>query len=80
MDARLDTSLGAILYSMLDAGHYDILDTIFDAVFNPGLEIEGFRAARLDVKLNSVLRLIMGIYGYCNGVKMPLKKPAYSRD
>jgi len=34
----------------------------------------------LDVKLNSVLRLVMGIYGYCEGAKMPLKKPAYSRD
>jgi len=68
LDARLDTSLGAIyaiLYSMLDAGHYVIFDALLDAVLNPGLEIQGFRAARLDVKLNSVLRVIMGIYGYC---------------
>jgi len=34
----------------------------------------------LDVKLNSVFRLIMDIHGYCEGVKMPLKKPAYSCD
>ena len=39
LDARLDTSLGAILYSMLDAGHYVIFDALLDAVFNPGLEI-----------------------------------------
>jgi len=39
LDARLDTSLGAILYSMLDAGHYVIFDPLLDAVFNPGLEI-----------------------------------------
>jgi len=39
LDARLDTSLGAMLYSMLDAGHYVIFDAILDAVFNPGLRI-----------------------------------------
>jgi len=39
LDARLDTSLSTILYSMLDAGHYVIFDAILDAVFNPGLEI-----------------------------------------
>jgi len=37
LDARLDTSLGALLYSMLDTGHYVIFDAILDAVFNPGL-------------------------------------------
>jgi len=39
LDARLDTSLGAILYSMLDAGHYVIFGAILDAVFNAELEI-----------------------------------------
>ena len=39
LGAGLDTSLGAILYSMLDAGHYVIFDTLLDAVFNPGLDI-----------------------------------------
>jgi len=38
-NARLDTSLGAILDSMLDAGHYVIFGAILDAVFSPGLEI-----------------------------------------
>jgi len=39
LGARLDTSLGTILDSMLDAGQYVIFDAILDAVFNPGLEI-----------------------------------------
>jgi len=39
LDARLDTSLGTILYSMLDAGYYVIFDAILNTVFNPGLEI-----------------------------------------
>jgi len=71
LDARLDTSLGAILDFVLDVGHSVIFGAILDAVFNPGL---------VDVKLNCVLKLIMGKYRYCEGVKMPLKKPAYSRD
>ena len=51
LDARLDTSLGAILDSMLDAGHTVIFDAISWAYM-----------------------------GTVRGVKMPLKKPAYSRD
>jgi len=44
---------------MLEA--MSMLDAILDAVFNTELGIWVFRAARLDVKLNSMLTLIMDI-------------------
>jgi len=56
-----------MLDPMLNTGSYDIFDAmsmlnaILDAVFNTELGIWVFRAARLDVKLNSMLTLIMDI-------------------
>jgi len=63
----LDTSLGAMLDPMLDTGRYVIfdvmsmLDAILGTVLNTELGVWVFRAARLDIKLSSMLTLIMHI-------------------
>jgi len=62
------TELDTILDSILDAMSSSMLDTILDAAFNTRLGIWGFRPARLDARLNSMLALTMGI-GYVRGSK-----------